>query len=278
MNHHLTSTHYRLSAGLCWIGAVVLISTGFGSFVNSAEQEKNLVDRFEAKVFETSDTIALPYRILSPPEIEPGQDYPLVLFLHGAGERGTDNTKQLVHVAQELATAEMTDRFPCFVVAPQCPEGERWVEVDWGLLAHEMPAQPSNPLKATLKLLEQLKRDLPIDADRVYICGLSMGGFGTWDAIQRHPELFAAAVPICGGGDPAYAEQIKTMPIWAFHGAADGAVKVQRSREMVKALQAIGGHVIYTEYPGVGHNSWAMTAENRLVWDWLFAHQRPGAQ
>ena len=98
-----------------------------------------------------------------------------------------------------------------------------------------------------------------------------MGGFGTWDAIQRKPELFAAAIPICGGGDPAFAETISDIPTWVFHGDADGAVQVNRSREMVKAVSQFDDDIIYTEYPGVGHNSWTMTVENRLVWDWFFA-------
>lgn len=258
----------------CFLSVVLTAFAGVA--VCYAEKEQNLVDKFEKKTCMASNGLTLGYRLLSPPEISDQKSYPLVIFLHGAGERGNDNHKQLVHVAQELATDAMQSRHPCFVVAPQCPEGKRWVEVDWGLDQHAMPKVPSEPLAATFELLKQLQEELPIDTDRVYICGLSMGGFGTWDALQRHSDLFAAAIPICGGGDVAMVEAIGDVPIWVFHGDADGAVKVKRSRDMVTALKAKGSPVIYTEYPGVGHNSWAMTAENRLVWDWLFAHKRAG--
>ncbi len=263
-------------SSLCFVTGFCCLTMGLNSFVSSAEKETDLVKRFESKTYSATGDLnfELGYRMLSPGKVEAGKKYPLVLFLHGAGERGDDNEKQLVHVVQELATDEMQARHPCFLIAPQAPEETRWVEVDWGLDSHKMPKAPSAPLSATFDLLETLKQDLPVDVNRVYICGLSMGGYGTWDALQRHPEHFAAAIPICGGGDPAYAKNIANVPVWAFHGDADGAVKVHRSQEMVNAVRVAGGEVIYTEYPGVGHNSWAMTAANRLVWDWLFAQER----
>ncbi len=268
----------RLLVSTCFAAAFVSLTGGYCSLVNGAEKASGLESRFEAKTFQAENGLNLGYRQLSPKNIEEGKKYPLVLFLHGAGERGDDNTKQLVHVAQELATDAMLSRHPCFVIAPQAPDGTRWVEVDWRLESHKMPKQPSVPLTATFELLEKLKNDLPVDVNRVYICGLSMGGFGVWDALQRQPGEFAAAVSICGGGDPAFAKEFVNVPVWAFHGDADGAVKVSRSREMVEALNELGGNAIYTEYPGVGHNSWDVTAENRLVWDWLFAQVQAGAK
>lgn len=233
------------------------------------------VTLFEARMFSAPTGQTLPYRLLSPPEVQPDTKYPLVIFFHGAGERGTDNTAQLVHVVKELATEEMRKRYPCFLVAPQCPNGHRWVEVDWSSEAHSMPEEPSLPMSLTIAMLENLKTALPIDADRIYVAGLSMGGYGTWDLLQRRPDDFAAAVPICGGGDPAFASRMKDIPIWVFHGDQDTVVKPARSRQMVDALRAIGAPVIHTEYVGVSHNSWAPTASNRLVWDWLFAQKRP---
>lgn len=259
-------------SAICFLTAALLsFVLGGSTFLESAEKSQGTVHKFAAKTYQASNNLDLGYRLLSPPKLEDGKKYPLVIFLHGAGERGNDNERQLIHVAQELATEEMQQRYPCYVVAPQCPEGKRWVEVDWGDAAHEMPKTPSLPMTATFELIEELQNELSIDKQRIYICGLSMGGFGTWDAIQRKPELFAAAIPICGGGDPAFAEKISDIPTWVFHGDADGAVQVKRSREMVKAVSKIDDDIIYTEYPGVGHNCWAMTAENRLVWDWLFA-------
>ena len=129
-------------------------------------------------------------------------------------------------------------------------------------------------MRLSLELITSLQKELSIDEDRIYVTGLSMGGFGVWDAIQRHPKRFAAAAPVCGGGDPAYAKDIAHVPIWAFHGDADGAVKPMRSRDMIAALKEAGGEPKYTEYPGVGHNSWAATYANRDLYSWLFAQKR----
>ena len=131
------------------------------------------------------------------------------------------------------------DREAAFVIAPQCPEGKKWVEIDWSADSHTMPAEPSEPLAAVFELVDTLLKTQPIDAKRIYITGLSMGGYGTWDAIQRRPDMFAAAVPVCGGGDPALAKQIQFTPIWAFHGDQDQAVKVKRSRVKVSPTYAL---------------------------------------
>jgi predicted peptidase len=228
---------------------------------------------FEARTFGKGDG-RLPYRLLKPLNYDAKQQYPLVLFLHGAGERGSDNERQLIHGGKDFADEGFRKRHPAFIVAPQCPEEEKWVDVPWDSEAHKMPAEPSLPMKSVLKLLETLRKEFPIDAKRIYGIGLSMGGYGTWDILQRRPELLAAAVPICGGGDPDYAEGFKSTPVWVFHGDADTAVPVSRSRDMVKALEAAGGRPIYTEYEGVDHNSWTRTFDNRLIWDWMFAQHK----
>jgi len=231
-------------------------------------------DRFEAFVYQEESGKTLPYRQLSPPILQAGERYPLILFLHGAGERGNDNRSQLVHVARELETPEMQQRYPAFVIAPQCPTGQQWVDTPWTLDSHTMPEQPSEPMALLLGLISQTQKTLPIDSNRIYVVGLSMGGFGTWDLLQRRPEQFAAAIPMCGGGDSDCAELIKDVPVWVAHGDADTVVKVKRSRDQVAALRAAGGQPIYTEYPGVGHNSWTPTAQNRMIWDWLFAQRK----
>jgi predicted peptidase len=128
-----------------------------------------------------------------------------------------------------------------------------------------------------LEAIEQLQKEFSIDAARLYITGLSMGGYGVWDAIQRHPDRFAAAAPICGGGDPAQAKRISDIPLWAFHGAKDTAVKPQRSREMIEAIKAAGGDPKYTEYPDAEHNSWSPTYANPDFYAWLFAQRKKGA-
>ncbi len=230
-------------------------------------------ERFETRVFKTADG-SLPYRLLRPKNYDANQRYPLVMFYHGAGERGDDNVKQLVHGMSDFASDDVMAKYPCFVVAPQSPNGDQWVDTPWSADAHSMPEKPTEPLRLSLELIKSLQSEFSIDANRLYVTGLSMGGFGVWDAIQRHPNRFAAAVPICGGGDVAFAKQLANVPVWAFHGDADTAVKPKRSRDMIAALKAAGGSPKYTEYPGVGHNSWAATYANRETYAWLFAQKR----
>ena len=230
--------------------------------------------RFESRTFESGD-FKLPYRLLKPKDFDGKQKYPLVVFLHGAGERGSDNQKQLVHGMNDFASDEIMANYPAFVIAPQCPDGKKWVEVDWSAASHKTPEQPSDALGATLKLVEALQKEFPINRSRIYITGLSMGGYGTWDAIERRPELFAAAAPICGGGDPAGVSRFKDLPIWAFHGSEDKAVKPERSRAMIEVLKAAGGQPKYTEYQGVGHDSWTQTYRDPAFYEWLFAQKKP---
>ncbi|MBO0698496.1 MAG: prolyl oligopeptidase family serine peptidase [Zavarzinella sp.] len=216
----------------------------------------------------------LPYRLLKPLAVEDGKRYPLVIFLHGAGERGTDNEKQLIHGVPQFATKANREKYPCFLIAPQCPEGKRWVEVDWSADRHTQPKEPGEVGRLTLGLIEKAVHDLPIDPKRVYITGLSMGGYGTWDLLARRPDLFAAAVPVCGGADEATAPKIKDIPVWAFHGAKDAAVKPARSRNMIAALEKAGGTPKYTEYPDVGHDSWNPAYADPKLYEWLFAQKK----
>jgi predicted peptidase len=228
----------------------------------------------DKKVYKDADGKVLKYRLLLPPDYDSKTKYPLVLFLHGAGERGDDNTKQLVHGVAEFTKADNRKKYPCFLVAPQCPEGKKWCEVDWGADRHDMPKEPSEPLRLAFELLEQLQKDYSIDAKRIYITGLSMGGYGTWDAICRKPDYFAAAVPICGGCDEKQAEKIAKVPIWAFHGAKDTAVKPARSKNMIEALKKAGGDPKYTEYENVGHDSWVRAYQDAEMFAWMFGQKR----
>jgi predicted peptidase len=225
----------------------------------------------EKHVFE-QDGHKLPYRLLQPTKVERGKEYPLVIFLHGAGERGTDNEKQLIHgVPHFVANRE---KYPCFLIAPQCPDGKKWVEVDWSADSHTQPKEPSEIGKLTIGLIEQAIKELPVDPKRVYIAGLSMGGYGTWDILARRQELFAAAVPVCGGADESTAPRIKDIPLWVFHGAKDTAVKLARSRNMVAALENSGGKPKYTEYPDVGHDSWVPAYKDLELFRWLFSQAK----
>jgi predicted peptidase len=236
----------------------------------------SLLSLFAARSFAQRNGTSLPYRLLSPPPRQTGR-LPLVLFLHGAGERGSDNAAQLKNGAAELLGNPSSRRsFPCYFVLPQCPKDARWVEVDWGAASHTMPEQPSLPLAHPLQLVKTRQAELPVDPDRVYLVGLSMGGYGVWDLLSRQPELFAAAVIVCGGGDEAQAARLQKVPIWAFHGQKDQVVPVERSRRMIEAVRRATPRVPprYTELPDVEHDAWvAAFAEPELL-PWLFAQRR----
>lgn len=248
---------------------------GLLAYLQTASAADSWQAAYEAKTYHGADKQALPYRLLKPENAEPGKTYPLVLFLHGAGERGTDNNKQIVYFAREFTKPENRQKYPCFVLCPQCPAECRWVEVDWNLPSHTMPEKPSEPLNLAFELVDKLAAELPVDKSRIYVTGLSMGGYGTWDAIQRRPEFFAAAIPICGGGDAAEAPKLKNLPIWAFHGDKDTSVKPSRTTDMIEAIRKAGGTPKMTIYPGVNHNSWDATYANPEVWAWLFAQKKP---
>jgi predicted peptidase len=189
------------------------------------------------------------------------KDYPLILFLHGAGERGDDGelpVKQGIGSAIKFKNTEKT--FPFFVVFPQCRVKGNW--------------KAGGPdAERALAILAEVQKAYKIDARRVYLTGLSMGGYGTWSLAAAYPDRWAAIVPICGGGDPTTAEKIKHIPCWCFHGDQDKAVNVKRSREMIDALKKAGGSPRYTELPHVGHNSWDPAYVTGELYSWLLKHQ-----
>ena len=226
---------------------------------------------FEKHTYIPKEGDSLLYRLMRPLNNDESQKYALVLFLHGAGERGNDNSLQLTNGVNNFASNLNRKLFPCYVVVPQCEKGYRWVETDWKLPSHTMPDTPSVYLNYTIKLIDSLIKNLNIDPKRIYITGISMGGFGTWDAISRWPKKFAAAVPVCGGADTSKAGIIKDIPIWAFHGEKDQVVLTSRSRNMIQALKKAGGNPKYTEYPELGHNIWGKVYTNQDLLIWLFS-------
>lgn len=230
---------------------------------------------YEARMFEAPTGETLPYRLLKPAPQAPGTKVPLVLFFHGAGERGADNQAQLKHGASLFIKPEVYQSFPTYVMAPQCPTDHRWVDMDWSAETGVQPEQPSGPMRLALGALDELLEEHPeIDQDRIYVTGLSMGGFATWDLITRFPHRFAAGIPICGGGDPDRAAQAKNVAVWAFHGDADPTVKVERTRVMIARLQEAGAQPLYTEYAGVKHDSWSNAYGEPMLLPWLFAQRR----
>ena len=228
---------------------------------------------FEPHVFNGANGGSLPYQLLKPTG-SPSGKVPLVVFLHGAGERGTNNTAQLKNGTKLYLDRENRTKFPAYVVAPQCPENKQWVDMPWGADKGTQPEKPSESMQLVIALLDSLEKELPIDTDRIYVTGLSMGGYGTWDLITRFPKRFAAGAPVCGGGDEAVAGKAAKVPLWVFHSDDDTTVKTIRSRNMVAAIRASGGRPKYFEYWGLGHNSWdAAYAEPEFL-PWMFAQKR----
>jgi predicted peptidase len=222
------------------------------------------------------------YRLLVPADNdlkakEEGKLWPLVLFLHGAGERGADNEAQLKYLPADMASAENRARFPCFLLAPQCPSGRSWSDLSLQTLEATFGPEPVHEARVVLEILDTLLGEFPIDRSRLYLTGISMGGYGSWDLAARHPEKWAAVAPICGGGDPKTAPRMRDLPIWAFHGAKDPIVNVERSRAMVEALKAAGGSPKYTEFPDAGHDSWTPAYRLPEFLPWLFAQRKAGA-
>ena len=182
------------------------------------------------------------------------QRWPLLLFLHGAGERG-DTLDTVKRLGLTKLIEDGTD-YPFIIISPQCPQDE-W----WNLVALEA-------------LIEKFTKEYPVDPDRIYLTGLSMGGFGVWALAERHPERYAAVIPICGGGEISRAAALRNLPIWAFHGAEDHTVPPKASQRLVDAVNAAGGHARLTLYPGVGHDSWTATYANPEIYRWLLAQRR----
>ncbi len=244
----------------------------------TADQLDNLYEARTVRVAPAKDVapVEFAYRLLGPASITPGTRYPLVIFLHGAGERGNDNLSQLKYFPTWMAEQSARQAHPCFVLAPQCRDEQKWVDVDWSKIEStpHSPTPTVDMLAVIAALEETLKRE-PIDPARIYLTGLSMGGYGSWDLAARMPDRFAAVLPICGGGDEATAAKIKDLPIWCFHGDADTAVRVERSRTMIEALRAAGGAPKYSELAGVGHDSWTPAYRDPEVLAWLFAQKKP---
>lgn len=228
---------------------------------------------FEKYINTSGDT--LNYRQLFP-DSDTLRKYPLVVFLHGSGERGKDNEAQLKWGVLNFATDQTMKSHPAFVIVPQCPNN-----IDWSNFSREknnsqmfLQPSPSKPMELLISLIHKLIKTLPIDTNRIYITGLSMGGYGTFDAIERFPSLFAAAVPVCGGGDVTKAPLISHIPIWIFHGAEDPAVNPIFSLNMIVALTKAGAHPGFTQYPEVGHFSWIAAYTDPLMMEWLFRQHK----
>lgn len=223
----------------------------------------------EAREWTAKDGTVVKYRFAAPEVIEPGKSYPLVLFLHGAGERGDDNEAQLKHGVTAILEGAKKLNQPIFLIAPQCPKERYWSPIDETVTKLTEADKPNALLEAVVALTEETSRTHPVDIKRFYVTGISMGGFATWDLLGRIPERIAAAIPVCGGGHVPLVEKYKEVPIWAFHGERDETVPTSATREIITALQKKNATPKVTYYPTAKHDSWTQTYKDLEVIRWL---------
>lgn len=248
--------------------ALILITTGITLFAQN--------EMYSHEEFMSTEGKELKYRLLRPEVEKEGEKYPLVIFMHGAGERGDDNEKQLVHGSRMFLNPVNREKYPAYVIFPQCPEEEFWAygkdSHPYLKLKEESDLPPS--YKAVKELIDSYLATPHIDRSRVYILGLSMGGMATFDMVARYPEIFAAAIPICGAIDVTRLSDVEGVRFRIYHGDADDDVPVECSRAAYKALKKAGVDVEYIEFPGCGHNSWNPAFNQPDFMEWLFKQKK----
>jgi len=242
----------------CWLLASML---AIASVERAPATETGFVDR----TLKCRDGLTVKYTIFVPHDYSPNRPAPVVLFLHGAGQAGNDGRRQaLVGLGKAIRAREKT--FPAIVVFPQAQRRERDILSTW---------YADRPEGArALEILAAVQQDYSTDPNRVYLTGISMGGYGVWALAARFPERWAAIVPICGGGDFENVAALKQIPCWCFHGADDPAVRVGNSRLMIEGLKKAGGEPRYTEFAGVMHNCWDQAYSSDELWNWLWEQKR----
>ncbi len=242
----------------CFITLVFAIALFCSGCVSDKVETGQHAHAFKKKI---DLTIKSDYLLYLPETYNSSQKkWPLILFLHGAGERGNDLDQVKRHGPPKLIAKGKKD-LPFIIVSPQCPKNGWWAN--------------NIQMKALNLLLDEIISKYRVDKDRIYLTGLSMGGYGTWSLAAENPERFAAIAPICGGGDPHTAKKLAKMPIWVFHGGKDKVVPIDKSQKMVEALKKAGNEVKFTVYPEAGHNSWAKTYDNPELYKWFLDHSRP---
>ncbi|MFT4094702.1 MAG: alpha/beta hydrolase-fold protein [Niabella sp.] len=250
---------------ICMLGALRISAQSFDAYQKHIYVKNN-------------DT--LPYRLLLPENYNPARKYPLIIFLHGSGERGNDNEKQLIHGGDLFLKEENRKQHPAIVVFPQCSENSFWSNVkitsNTSGRSFDFPLNeaPTVSMQLLMQLIGHLYKQYPVLKKQVYVMGLSMGGMGTFELVNRLPKKFAAAIPICGGANPVIAKNLKKVSWWVFHGAKDDVVPPRYSENMVAAMKQNKVRVTFTLFPDANHNSWdAAFAEPELL-NWLFIHKK----
>ncbi len=254
---------------VCLLVVSLMITSAFAQDVSKFKKESFI---------KGSDT--LKYRILYPENFDAAKKYPVVFFLHGSGERGKDNEKQLTHGSKMFLADEFRKKYQAIVVFPQCSESSFWSNVEMETVTGKRffnfltRGEPTKAMDLLLGLTDELVKKPFADQSRIYLGGLSMGGMGTLELLRRKPKTFAAAFPICGGDNIANVKKYKKIPLWIFHGGLDDVVNPQLSYNVYHALKEIGHTPKFTVYPKANHNSWDSTFAEPELMSWLFSNKK----
>ena len=255
----------------------ILMSQLLEKAIDSAMLPKTKeIDKFSSRVWKNNESEKLNYRLRYPENFNSEKKYPLLLFLHGSEGRGNDNEQQLwdANGIGAFSKQKIATKHESFIFAPQVPANERWVSTNWNTDNYRL-VPISSSMRLTFEALDSfIDNNKNIDENRIYVLGLSMGGWGAWDAISRRPNFFAAAVPICGGGDPEQAIYFKDVNIWAWHGEEDSVIDVKKSQDMVQALVKAKGNIKYSEIKVRGHDSWLDVWNSNDLWNWLYNQRK----
>lgn len=237
-----------------------------------ARTPEALLLQLEIGKYEYRDEITgynLPYSLILPKNYDASKKYPVLFYLHGAGERGSDNKIHLKNMMGDLYFYSGEYMFNAIVVCPQCPADD-W----WNLNYNGIDNEPRGALGAAMRLLFNVMDNYSADRDRLYVMGLSMGGFATWTVLEYFGDIFAAGVPICGWSEPSYAPLLVDIPIWIYHGTSDGTIAFEKSEEMYKAIREEGGEKVrFTRLYGVDHDAWDHADKDTQMIEWLFSQK-----
>jgi predicted peptidase len=263
----------------------VLSQLGYSQTSHSNKDSDDMIHQHDVSFYENNTTAfvytdkngeEMPYRLFLPAEYNPQKQYPLVLAFHGAGSRGNDNLKQLRPWVAGWIDEQVQKEHPCIILMPQCPAKQQWVNVPWKEGSYQFKDVPiSKPMKLSKEIFDKVVKEYSVNKNRVYVMGMSMGGYGTWNFVMRFPKIIAAAVPICGAGDPSMAKKIKGIPIWAFHGDKDIVVPLSGSTDMIESMTSFKKNKArLTIYKDVGHNSYELAWKEPELIDWLFSQKK----
>ncbi|WP_111709606.1 carboxylesterase family protein [Lutibacter citreus] len=268
---------------LCVITQFAFAQTSYSDTISSenndnVKQHERIFyeENSKAYVYTNENGEEMSYRLFFPPEYNTKRKYPLLLSFHGAGSRGNDNLKQLRPWVAGWMDKKFQKEHPCIILMPQCPIKHKWVDVPWkkgSYLLEDIPL--SKPMKLAKEIFDKVVQENSVDKKRIYVMGASMGGYGTWNFVMRYHKLIAAAVPICGAGDPSMTKKIRKIPIWAFHGDKDPTVPLSGSIEMIESLyKQKNNKARLTVYKGVGHNSYEFAWKEPKLIDWIFSQKK----